>query len=267
MTAKISTTSDPGQSPTPAELLAFLGRYCAALLGAGATCIRIEKNAGRIARAYGMTAELLVMPRHVHVGLYDSAGAGCGCLLAAVPHAPISFEVNTRLSRLSWAIADRRTGYAAALREFSSIVGAAAPDQGRVMLLVALANASFCRLFGGDAAAMLIVGIATLAGYCMKIRLLRRGTDMRVVALVCSFVSSVLGATDMLFSIGATPDVALGTSVLYLVPGIPLLNSFSDMLYRHYLCALGRLTDALVLTACLSAGLCAGMILMNAGMF
>ncbi|MDE6344424.1 MAG: threonine/serine exporter family protein, partial [Muribaculaceae bacterium] len=63
------------------------------------------------------------------------------------------------------------------------------------------------------------------------------------------------------------PSIALGTSVLYLVPGIPFLNSFSDMIYRHYFCAFCRFTDAVVLTCCLSIGLCAGMMLMNVGMF
>ena len=61
--------------------------------------------------------------------------------------------------------------------------------------------------------------------------------------------------------------MALGTSILYLVPGIPFLNSFSDMICRHYVCALGRFMDAVILTCCLSAGLCAGMALMDAGMF
>ena len=68
-------------------------------------------------------------------------------------------------------------------------------------------------------------------------------------------------------AIGDTPTTAMATSVLYLVPGIPYLNSFSDMLCRHYICAFCRFMDAIVLTGCLSAGLCCGMLLMNVGMF
>ena len=85
--------------------------------------------------------------------------------------------------------------------------------------------------------------------------------------LLCAFGSAVIGATGALFGLGATPYTALGTSVLYLVPGIPFLNSFSDLIYRHYLCALSRFMDAVVLTCCLSAGLCAAMLLMRTGMF
>ncbi len=136
-----------------------------------------------------------------------------------------------------------------------------------VLLLASVANASFCRLFGGDAVAMVVVFIATLAGCYLKQILLYKGWDVRAVFMACSFVSSVLGATGILFSLGGTPFIALGTSVLYLVPGIPLLNSFSDMLYRHYVCAFSRFVDAVVLTCCLSIGLCGGMVFMNVGMF
>ena len=135
------------------------------------------------------------------------------------------------------------------------------------MLLVALANASFCCLFGGDHISMAVVGMATFAGYYIKLSLAASGMDVRAIWVICSFVSAVLGATDGLFALGTTPEVALGTSVLYLVPGIPFINSFSDMLYRHYLCAFGRFCDAAILTSCLSIGLCAGMLLMGVGMF
>ena len=94
-----------------------------------------------------------------------------------------------------------------------------------------------------------------------------RGVDLRVAVLASAFVSSVLGATALLFGLGNTPAIAMGTSVLYLVPGIPFLNSFSDLVYRHYICSMSRFADAMVLTACLSAGLCAGMALMGVGMF
>ena len=66
---------------------------------------------------------------------------------------------------------------------------------------------------------------------------------------------------------GDPPAIPIGPSVLYLVPGIPLLNSYSDILYRHYLCAISRAADATILTGCLSIGLCAGMSLMGIGMF
>ena len=47
----------------------------------------------------------------------------------------------------------------------------------------------FFSLFGGDAAAMAIVGIATLCGYYIKAVLVERGIDIRAVFIICADMS------------------------------------------------------------------------------
>lgn len=168
---------------------------------------------------------------------------------------------------MSWEVADNGWNIEKAedcLRNISRIRPA-----GKLWVLFAAscANGAFCRLFGGDMTAVLVVFVATFCGYFIKQLMLSRGFDTRIVFIICALVSSVLACADSLFSIGSTPHVAVATSVLYLVPGIPLLNSFSDMIDRHYICFFSRMTDALILICCLSIGLCAGMWAMNIGMF
>lgn len=263
------TTSTDYKMPAPSmnDLTQFLSKYSSRLLGAGATCIRLEKNVERIAHTYGKEIELTIMPRHVHISVWEEGHAGIVTSISSVKHNVISFNINTRLSELSWEIADGKTDFNTAVRRFDEIVNSDRQSKWLVLILAALANASFCRLFGGDFMAMATVFVATAVGYYMKLLLLARGTDVRIMFIACSFISTVLGSTGILFSFGSTPAIAMGTSVLYLVPGIPFLNSFSDMLYRHYLCAFSRFADAMVLTCCMSVGLCAGMLMMNAGMF
>lgn len=254
--------------PSVEQLSHFLSDYGAWLMGVGATCIRLEKNLGRIARAYGKDVEVSIMPRHLHLEVSDRNDMSPALTsIAPIPHTPVSFNINTGLSRLSWEIADGRISFGQARQKFREIISDDYQSRWLVLILVTLANASFCRLFGGDFVAMGIVAVATFAGYYLKQILLSKKTDIRLVMLLCAFGSAVIGATGALFGLGATPYTALGTSVLYLVPGIPFLNSFSDLIYRHYLCALSRFMDAVVLTCCLSAGLCAAMLLMRTGMF
>lgn len=241
----------------------FLSQYSVRLLGCGATCVRLEKNVRRMADALGVTAEITIMPRHINLTVSKSGDAVPFTISATVMHPSISFFLNTRLSRLSWELADGKIDFDTARKRMMEIVASDTQNKWMVLFLASFANAAFCRLFGGDCTAMAIVFMATLAGYFVKLVLLECKVDLRVVFMVCAFVSSVLGATDSLFSLGGTPEVAISTSVLYLVPGIPFLNSFSDMLYRHYICAFSRFVDAMVLTCCLSAGLCGGVALMN----
>lgn len=259
--------SNVGTNPSARELCCFLAEYGAHLLGCGAACIRLDRNISRIAAAYGMTAEMTIMPHHVHLTVRRTTDSEMFTAIATVPGVPISFNVNTRLSQLSWAIADGRIGYPEAVESFKEIISSDRQPAALVLTLVPIANAAFCRLFGGDIAAMAVVALATLAGFWLKRVLTQRKSDVRAVVLLSSFISAMIGALAFAWPACTTPALAMGTSVLYLVPGIPFLNSFSDVLYRHYICAFGRLMDAIVLTACLSIGLCAAMLAMHVGMF
>ena len=236
----------------------FLAEYTSWLWGSGATCIRIEKNVGRMAHALGLDADVEIMPGHVQVALPNGTVVvrkTCKC--------GISFDINAKLSRLSWELADGKIDLAQARRLFHRITRTQPTNRWEVLVLTSLANASFCRLFGGDAVAMLLVFIATLAGYRLKQVMLEEKRDVRLTFLCAAFFSATISAGGHVFGWGNTPEIALGTSVLYLIPGVPYINAVSDMIGRHYLCALSRFMDACVLTCCLSAGLCAGMFFLG----
>ena len=238
----------------------FLAEYTAWLWSCGATCIRTEKNVTRMADAFAMDADVSIMPGHVQVSVCPRTGDGETILLTRrIRPCGINFSMNASLSRLSWEVADGKADFATAVRRMEAIVATPPTDRREVLMLASLANASFCRLFGGDATAMLVVFIATMAGFGIRQRMLACGRDIRLTFLVCAFVSSAVSAGAYIFQWGATPEIAIGTSVLYLIPGVPYINAVSDLIDRHYLCAMSRFADAVVLTACLSAGLCAGM--------
>ena len=229
--------------------------------------MRLEKNIDRMARAWGYQADLFTLPRHIHLTIRSDDSLDALTINVPVPPVPINFAVNTSLSNLSWKVADGKVSFYTAEALFRRVTRISPQRHTLLMLAVAAANAAFCRLFGGDAVAMLIVAVATFCGYFLKLTMLRHHFDVRLVVLTCAAVSSILAGGDFLFSLSSTPAIAVGTSILYLVPGIPFINSFSDLFNRHYICAFSRFLDAVVLTACLSLGLCIGMALMKIGMF
>lgn len=248
-------------------MCAFLAKYSSALFSSGSTCIRLEKNITRIAATYGMTVEMTILPRHIHLTVRDADLDEIETAITSIADGPISFSLNTELSKLSWDIADGKIDFHEAQIEFDKIITAPYKSVINLPFIVSCANASFCRLFGGDITAMIIVFIATFLGFILKQLLAKRDVDYRLNVVACSFVSAVLAACGGLLGLGTTPQIAVATSVLYLVPGIPFINSFSDMLDRHYICAFGRVMNAIVLTFCLSAGLGFGMLVMGLRMF
>lgn len=241
----------------------FLAEYASVLSGCGATCIRIEKNTRRLADAFRVGFDISIMPTHVYVSVWFDNPAGAVVSVRKTAACGISFDLNAKLSRLSWEVSDNNLDLAAAVDRFERIRRTKPTGKWETLFLTSLANASFCRLFGGDVIAMLIVFISTLAGYRLKQIMLEDKCDVRLTFLCASFFSAALSAGGHIFNIGSTSEIALGTSILYLIPGVPYINSVSDLIYRHYICGFTRFLDAAVLTICLSTGLCAGMLLLG----
>ena len=85
-----------------------------------------------------------------------------------------------------------------------------------VLLLVGFANASFCKLFGGDLISMGIVFSATITGFYLKQQMQKKKINHYITFIVSAFVASLCASTALIFD--TTSEIALATSVLYLVP-------------------------------------------------
>ena len=245
----------------------FLSKYASALLGCGATCIRIEKNIGRIADTFGVHVDMTLLPAHVIVVVWDCDHTHSYNCSAKPIGGMTDFCRNIELSKLSWRIVEKNLSCDEASIEFDRILSLPQLNKWIVLLLTSAANASFCRLFGGDFKAVGIVFCATLLGFFLKQIMIEDKIDLRITTIASAFLASVVGASGYLFGISNTPELALGTSVLFLIPGIPYINAGSDLFTNHYLCAVSRFIQAVILTICLTLGLCGGMFLMQMKFF
>lgn len=242
----------------------FLAHYAATLLSYGATTIRIEKNIERIALRYNTSVELTVLPMHIAVTVWDEDKDHSYTINEKIKGNGIDFHKNTLLSKLSWEIFDNDISLDEAKKQFDKITSLPRLNQALVTVLTGAANASFCRLFGGDPISMLIVFVATICGFYLKNKLHGGWKwDIRLVTIISGCVATIIASSGYVFNIGATPDIALGTGVLFLVPGVPFINSVNDLLNGHYICSISRFIQASIITICLSLGLCLGYIVIN----
>ena len=240
----------------------FLCLYASTLYSCGATAMRIDKNLQRIASCWQCTADFSVSPTCVLVTLTD-AGGGSFTMSRSIPKDKINFDTITRLSALSWEIHDEGLGISSAMEKYRLIMARKRMSPWLVTLLASAANASFCELFGGDWIAVLIVFVATLDGFFLKTILPKYGVDHRIAIIAGCTVSAIIACSGFVLGISGTPEVALATSVLYCVPGIPFANGISDMLYGHHLSSLSRMRNAFIITVCLSIGLCLAFVILN----
>ena len=118
-----------------------------------------------------------------------------------------------------------------------------------------MANASFSKLFGGDFGTVLIVLLAGLIGTSLKTLLTRYvKLDIRIQYIICAFVSSYIALIGVNLEFTQTAEVALGSSILYLTPGVFFINSVIDILKNYIQMGLSRIISVVVLISCVAIG-------------
>ena len=231
----------------------LIAGYSANLMGAGVHTSRVIRNSKRIGEAYGVDVKLSVFHKNIILTIIDNeTGEACNEVID-IPAHPISFEHNSELSALSWEVYDKHLPLHEMADKFNKIISAPKIDPLFVLLLVGFANASFCKLFGGDIISMSIVFSATITGLFLKQQMQKKKINHYIIFIVSAFVASLCASTALIFD--TTSEIALATSVLYLVPGVPLINGVIDIVEGYILTGFARLTEAALLIVSIAIGL------------
>ena len=252
---------------TQAELKAiarFVAEYATRLMGSGVHTSRVVRNTKRLGEALGVRVIVSAFQKVVNFSVVDDESGEVCTEAADIPPLPISFELNAELSALSWEAYDERLPLGEIERRYREIVALPRLDPIFTLVLVGLANASFCRLFGGDWFAVSIVFTATLIGFFLKQGMQARGFNHYVIFIASAFVASMYASVALTFD--TTSDVAIATSVLFLIPGVPLINGVIDIVEGHILNGIARLTSALMLIVCIAIGLSGTLMIVKSAL-
>ncbi len=119
----------------------------ALLMASGANTARIRITVLRIAEAYGYNAELLITHRALMLTLYDEEKDYFFSRLKRTSPHGVNFRMVSGISRMSWRIVDEKWNFDQVQQEIDRLKSL--PHYPRLVILttVALAGASFCRLF------------------------------------------------------------------------------------------------------------------------
>lgn len=231
----------------------FISEYSAHMMGCGVHTSRVIRSAKRIGEAYGYVVKISVFQKSIILTLLDKETHEHHNDVVGIPTLPISFEHNAQLSALSWKTYDEHLPLSSLKKEYKHIIEQPLIHPFFVLMLVGIANASFCRLFGGDWWSMGIVFSATLCGMFLKNKMTSIGINHYLVFIVSAFVASLCASIALIFD--TTSEIALATSVLFLVPGVPLINGVIDIVEGHVLTGFSRLIYASLLIICIATGL------------
>ena len=253
--------------PQIQELTNFLSEYAAKMLSIGTYTARIERCVCRIASAYGYEASLMIFVRHFIISVMDPADNSIRrTYVKTGAAAQISFDLISELSALSWEIYDEKIPLARAKAAFTQILTSQKRNFAKTLVLLSVANAAFCELFGGDGGAMTLVFAATAFGICARYLLSKLKINLKIQYIAVSFAVSFIVSLGARYGLSATPDVAVGSSILFLIPGVWLINSVFDILNENMLVGISRGLNTGLLIICIAIGLFLTLSISNLGL-
>lgn len=250
----MNTTSPQRADDELQQTALFLLEYASAQLAAGGQTLRVARTLDRLAKCFGYVCHATFLSRHVTMTL-SQTGMMPVTLVGTVPNMGLNFRQLVALNNLSWLAHDRNLSFAEVRGRFGSIMAMRRYHPGFVLLAASIANASFCRLFGGDCIAMLLVFAGTIIALGLRQFMDKRHAAPCLSFMISSFIASIFVAAGTLTDITDTPQVAIGSSVLFLIPGVPMINSTLDLLTVFPLMAFSRLVRSCMLVSCIGLGL------------
>ena len=268
MIAEIAPTKEAEAArPQIQELTNFLSEYTAKMLSIGTYTARIERCVRRIAGAYGYEASLMIFVRHFIISVMEPADNSIRrTYVKTGAAARISFDLISELSALSWEIYDEKIPLARARAAFVEILASQKKSFAKTLVLLSVANAAFCELFGGDGGAMALVFAATAFGICARHLLSKLKINLKIQYIAVSFAVSFIVSLGARYGLSETPDVAVGSSILFLIPGVWLINSVFDILNENMLVGISRGLNTGLLIICIAIGLFLTLSISNLGL-
>ncbi len=233
------------------------------MLQHGADAERVETTIHYLGTALGCAwLDVLVSPNGIMIT--TSSGREFRTKLRRVPYLGVDLTIVSGVSRLSRRVVAEgldRFHVRAELERISSI--GAHYNRWLVVLMVGLACGAFSQLFGGDLPVLVVTFVSSSVAMFVRQEMNRRYFNPFLVTLATAFVAGLLASTAVQFGWGNNPPLALASSVLLLVPGVPLINAAQDLLKGYVVVGITRGVAGLILSLCIALGLLLAMQLMG----
>lgn len=243
------------QKPPIQALSDFLTEYVCVMLSSGTYTARVSKCVERIATIYGYEIHINFFLHHFSVNIVDCEDNAINrTYIIPNKHAHLNFKLILDLSALSWAIYDKKYELNIAKELFKNIKERKKYPYIVNLFLVSLGNAAFCKLFGGDFGGFILVFIGTVIGLILRYVLTKIKIDLRIQYVLCAFISSQIVFLGIDAGFSTEADIALGSSILYLMPGVFFINAIIDILKDHILMGLSRIISVGILVCCIAVG-------------
>lgn len=235
----------------------------AMLMSSGASTNRTRVTMERIARGLGYGIELLITQRALMLTIIEKDQQHFFSRLKRISPHGVNFRIVSGISHLSWNVMEENWTIAQISDELQRLKSLPHYPRLVVLGLVGLAGSAFCNIFGGGYVEMTVAFVATVAGLFVRQEAMRTKFNPYLCVYFAAFTASFIAGLAEHFQIGAQPDKAFATSVLFLVPGIPLINSVTDLMEGNIQNGIVRAVNGLMVAFSIAMGLFSVKMILN----
>ncbi len=240
---------------------------CSLMMSSGADTKRVISSVNRFAMALNFEAHELISHKSIIMTLIDKLNNESYTVVTQIPKYHINFTFVSDISKLSWNVVDKNWTFNQIYEKFETIKSQKRFPLWLELLTVSLAGAGFANLFGGDYLNMLISFLATLVGFSVAKIATHYNVNIYAKIYLAAVAASLIASIGLLWQIGIEPQISLATSVLFLIPGAPLVNSFIDLFNNHILNGIVRFISGVLSVLAIGLGIITAMLIYNINNF
>ena len=231
------------------------------LMVSGANTNRANLSITRFASVLNCKAFSMISHKTIVMTLIDEKTNQSCTRVQGIPPYFINFSTISAISKASWRALNEDWNIDKITEEISVIKNGSRYPKILVLTAVSLAGAGFCNIFGGDYLNMGVALVSTFLGLFVVQKAHSLHLNVYIRTFLGSFFASALASFGVLYQIGENPHTALATSVLFLVPGVALINSFTDLFDNNVLNGMVRFTTGLMTVLAIALGLFTAMVI------
>lgn len=249
--------TDPSDHYELGDMLLEIG---ALLMVSGANTERIKITIDRIASAFGCVSDLLVTNHALMLTLTYPDNHQAFTSVKWMPGMHLNFNLISDISTMSWQIVLEKWSLERINQELKVLNRKPLYPRYVVLLLVALAGASFCRLFGGNLTEVLAAFVASFCGLYVRQEAIKLKFNFYVSIFFAAATAALVAGAYFYLHPNEVYSHAFSTSVLFLIPGVPMIHAISDLMDGHTLNGIVRGVNVMIMAFAIALGLTVALV-------
>jgi len=233
------------------------------LLKAGSSGRRIRITLTNMASVYNYLIHPEISPKSISITLLDSQYQPVFNGSRSTISYGVDFKVMSAAERLTVSLLKKKWSMTELTAEVNRFLSLPKHTFKWVLLAVSMAGAAFCYTFGGSFPEMAVTFGATFCGLFLKHQLQKKSINVYAITFVSALLASLFVGVFHVSVPGIRLENAYATCALFLIPGVPLINSIIDLVDGNILYGLERGVNAMIHALAIAFGLTTTLYIFN----